>query len=263
MNLYTTKPWFECPIVCIDTEATSVGDDAAVCEVAAVRIEGRAITARWSSLIYPGCLIPAEATAIHGITDDMVNGKPPLAEVAGELAKICAGAVPCAYNADFDKRLLHAEVTGNDVPAFDPEQVWLDVMVIAKSVDAYVPGPGRMKLTEVCKRRGIVIPGAHRAEHDAVATAKLLLEFLGDSTSTMAGLLARTVKAKAEQDAEHRAFVKRCKAEDRAIWRQYACAALTGMCGREPVDSRNNNYREDFAAAVADTMLAMEKERFK
>src|SRR3972149_4178140 len=68
------KPWSELNIACIDFETT--GPDPKTCEpveLAVVRFEGGEVVSRYSTLIEPDAAIPPEATAIHGITDEMVR----------------------------------------------------------------------------------------------------------------------------------------------------------------------------------------------
>lgn len=58
-------------------------------------------------LCHPDMSIPAEATRVHGITDDMVmSGVPEVALVRKLLAFLHEGAEVCAYNAAFDLTVL-------------------------------------------------------------------------------------------------------------------------------------------------------------
>jgi DNA polymerase-3 subunit epsilon len=207
------RPWHELAVAVIDTETTGLPDAGGrCCEVAVVRFEGGVPVARFSSLIDPGCDIPQAATAIHNITTGMVRGAPRLEDVAGDLLRVCAGAVPAAYQAMFDRHMIHASITGTDCLAFDPKESWLDVMIICKHFDRYVSGAGRHKLVNACKRHGIVIEGAHRAEADAIGTGALLWAFkskLGDVSA--AELIRRCDVRRAEQEEEFQAWKARQK----------------------------------------------------
>lgn len=261
-----TRPWNEQPVVVLDFETT--GPDPKTCEpleVAAARFEGGRCVAEYASLLLPDAPIPAAATAVHGITDEMVGDKPKLVDVAGELAKVCAGAIPCAYNAPFDRTVLHRYVAGNDAPAFDPTVTWLDVYVVVSSprVDKFVSGSGRLKLSAVCKRWGVELDGAHRALADAKATGALLFRLLergAIKSCTLDLLLEHMRKMREEQDAEHARFRRKVLAEDRAVWRQYACAALAGLVTR--ADRYDARGLVEAAEEYADEMLAREKNRF-
>jgi DNA polymerase III epsilon subunit-like protein len=55
----------------VDTETTglSPAEGHALVEVATVTIDDSALGESWSSLVQPGRPIPADAAAVHGITD--------------------------------------------------------------------------------------------------------------------------------------------------------------------------------------------------
>lgn len=255
-----TKQWRELPFVVIDTETTGVGEGHAVVEIGAARFEGGNVTGRYSALVNPGRDIPPEASALHGIHDADVADKPPLAELAGELAKVCTGAIPAAFNAPFDKGMLHASITGNDCLAFVPDCPWLDIFVAIASPkqDKWVPGPGRLRLEACCKRHGITLKSAHRAADDAEAAGLLFLKIMGDSKVTLKAVLDRMAAARAEQDADHAAFVKKIREQERVIWRGYACAAMAGLGGGAlPPD-----LAARVAAENADEMVRLERERY-
>jgi DNA polymerase III epsilon subunit family exonuclease len=207
MPLDLAQPWNEQPIVVIDTETTGVGADHAVVEIAAVRFEHGRVTAEYASLIDPQRDIPADATAVHGITADMVRGKPTLEDVAVDLFQIAQDAAPCAYNAPFDRAFVHAAIAGTDCPAFDPGLSWIDVYEIVASprIDKYVKGPGRLKLGNVCQRWQVELEGAHRALGDARATGKLpwcLFEQQRVKPVSLGRLLEHTDHMRAEHNAD-------------------------------------------------------------
>src|SRR5690606_18521144 len=196
------------PVVVIDTETSGLPPHGRVCEIAAIRFESNVPVAKFQSLINPGHPIPESATKVHGIRDADVADKPRLPEVAGELLRVCAGAVTVAYNSPFDRAMLHAEITGTDCHAFDPGQSWIDPLVLVRHFDRYASGKGRNKLENACARRGINLEGAHRALADVLATGGLLWTFkakLGDISA--AELIARCDQRRAEQDAEFQAWL--------------------------------------------------------
>lgn len=210
MTLDLTKPWHELPIACIDVETTGVGDDARVVDVAAVRFEGGLPVARFTSLVNPGVPIPGDATAVHGITDDMVADAPSLKDALDAAwLRVCKHAVPCAYNAPFDRRFVLAALNGSralDItyPVVDPGLSWIDPFILVKHFDRYVKGKGRHKLAAACARHGVDMSGAHRAEADALACGGLLWSFrknLGDVSA--ASLIQRCDERRQEQEAEY------------------------------------------------------------
>ena len=203
----------ELSIVSIDTETT--GRDAVadrIVEVAAVIWQGGTITERHSWLINPGCLIPAEVTAVHGIDDAAVKDSPSFGEIAADLAAVLVGRVPLAYNADFDQRFIAEEYARNKIdlghapPALRRGVAWLDPLVWARELQKYEKSKA---LGEVCSRLGIDLTHAHRATNDAEAAMQVLTRFIED---------ARVPKTYGAFVQEQRRLA-RIQEEERARWR--------------------------------------------
>lgn len=212
MTLDIHAPWDQQPLVCIDFETT--GPDPLTCapvQVAAVRFErGGKESSSFEALLNPGCPISPEATAIHHITDEMVAASRTLVDHRAMLAKVCNGAVPVAYNASFDRTILHRYLTDESVPAFDPAQLWICPLTIVRDVDRFERGAGRHKLVTACQRRLVCLDDAHNALSDARATGLLLLYMLdrGDVKSCPLGkLLAHIEKRRLHQDADFAAWL--------------------------------------------------------
>lgn len=174
----------ELPLVCIDTETT--GRDPAVdrvIEIGCVFFQSGAVTLRKSWLINPECAIPAEATEVHGLKDDDVKDAPKFEEIASELLEVLATAVPVAYNAEFDRDFLMAELGRVDLaavklpPAFRKGVEWLDPLTWARELQKEEKSKA---LSEVCERLGIELERAHRATDDAEAAVRVLAAFAGD-----------------------------------------------------------------------------------
>ncbi len=85
----------------LDTETTGLSPSrgAAIVELAIVDAAGHVLI---DSLIDPGKTIPVEASRIHGITDEMVRGKPKLADVMPQVLEIIRNDLVVIYNAGFD-----------------------------------------------------------------------------------------------------------------------------------------------------------------
>lgn len=182
MLLDPCVPWWAYPIVVVDFETTGVDPDScAAVSVAAVRLERGRVRGEFYSLLDPGVPIPAEASAVHGVTDEAVRGAPELADVAIELYRLGVGALPAAYNGEaFDKPILHRAIVGTDCPLFEPLQPWLDPLVMIREIDRYVAGPGRHRLEATCARWGVPMAEgeAHNALADVRAVGRLLAELV-------------------------------------------------------------------------------------
>ncbi|MBW2526510.1 MAG: 3'-5' exonuclease [Deltaproteobacteria bacterium] len=178
------EPWRNYPIAFVDTETTGRDPkEDRVIEVGIVIGEGGELKSFHSWLINPGMPIPAESTKIHGITDEEVAGKPTFAEAAAEILEVLAGALPAAYNAEFDRGFILAEVERAQLelesppPAVRPNVRWLDPLVFAREV---FPGRQSRALGAVCKRLGIELERAHRATDDAAAALRVLYAIAED-----------------------------------------------------------------------------------
>jgi len=77
-------------VIDVETTGFSATRDRIV-EVACALIDGERIVGRWATLVDPGIAIPAYATAVHGITDEMVGGAPRLGRALEPLRRRCKG----------------------------------------------------------------------------------------------------------------------------------------------------------------------------
>jgi DNA polymerase III subunit epsilon len=156
--------------VILDTETTGF-DFAAdrVVEIGALEyVDGRATG--WTLHVYinPGQPMPAEALAVHGLTDEFLADKPPFAAVADELVEFLAGARVVAHNADFDIGMLAAELA-----RLDRQPVWGEVVDTAALARRRHPGAAA-SLDALCVRYGV--DNRHRIRHGALLDAELLAE---------------------------------------------------------------------------------------
>jgi DNA polymerase-3 subunit epsilon len=171
------------PLVAVDTETT--GRDAAVdriVEIACVHFRGGVVTSRKRWLVNPGIPIPKEAFDVHGISDDDVGDKPRFAEIAAEVVAALEGAVPVAYNAEFDRAFLFAEleragISDKKSPACRRGVDWIDPLTWARELQKFEKGKS---LGEVAARLGVEINQAHRASDDAEAAVRILSIFTAD-----------------------------------------------------------------------------------
>lgn len=170
-------PWHDVEIALLDVETT--GRDASVDRVVEVGIVvGRngEVVARYNWLINPGIPIPAEAAAIHGITDEMVKGKPRFEEVVAEVAQALRGCVPAAYNALFDRAFLmsefaRAKAAAAGIGALTHDVEWVDPLVWARDIQS---DERSRALGDVAARLGVKLENAHRASDDAEAALRVM-----------------------------------------------------------------------------------------
>lgn len=89
----------------LDTETTGLDADAEIVELAIVAPDGGALL---DTRVRPAAPIPAEATAIHGLTDADVAAASSFPGIYPRLVEVLTGRTVVAYNAAFDRAMLRA-----------------------------------------------------------------------------------------------------------------------------------------------------------
>ena len=92
--------------IAFDLETIGLSPDFnRIVEVGAVRFraDGTELN-RMEQLVDPRCAMPTDVTKIHGITDDMVHGQPPIEDVLPEFVRFLGHSetILLAHNASFD-----------------------------------------------------------------------------------------------------------------------------------------------------------------
>jgi DNA polymerase-3 subunit epsilon len=172
-------------------------------------------------LVDPGVEIPADTTAVHGITTEYAreHGSDPvqaLEQIAELLAAHLSGGLPLVvFNAPYDLTLLEVELDRHGlrsllarVGAIEPV---IDPLVIDKAVDRF--RKGKRNLESQCAHYGVQIEGAHDAAVDAIAAmevAKALAERYPDiGQASPIELHRRQEQWKAASEADFAAYRER------------------------------------------------------
>lgn len=165
--------------VYMDTETTGLDRDAEIIEIAVVDTYGKVIL---QSFVKPGKPIPADAVAIHGITNEMVQGAPSWPILWQSLRSLLIGRPIGLYNADFDLRLMQQSMTNYRLPWRETFNV-VDVMKVYSDFrgewDPYRRGKKIFKLEEAGRFFKIAIPNAHRAAADTLLTRAVFHSMAG------------------------------------------------------------------------------------
>ena len=90
--------------VILDTETTGLGNNAQVIQIGV--IDGAGNVLMDNVLVKPTIPIPADATAVHHITNEMVQDAPAFPDILPQLRESVAGKLLVIYNAQYDMRLL-------------------------------------------------------------------------------------------------------------------------------------------------------------
>ena len=156
----------------LETTGTVPGVDQIV-EIGAVRFAGGLVESVFSTLVDPLRSIPPGATAVNGITDDMVTGKPRIESLLASFAEFCEDLPLVAHNAPFDAQFLLSDIKKHEMPA--PRGIVLDSLPISRKV---FPGLANYKLGTLVQHLKIPSTGFHRAEEDATYCGQLFLELV-------------------------------------------------------------------------------------
>ena len=207
-----------------ETTGTTPGLDEIV-SLAVIRLDADGVeTGTLARLVRPSRPIPAEATAVHGISDEDVASAPRFAEIAPELLELLAGAVFVAHNARFDLAMLQH--------AFLAAGIEYRPAGVACTLDAFrllEPLAPDHRLESICERRGISLVHAHDAPSDVSATAALLRLLLDE------GIAPETVQL--DHDCVHAtALARRHASGDRRTDPPRLRARVRGrtLAGRHP-----------------------------
>ncbi|KAF0167030.1 MAG: DNA polymerase III subunit epsilon [Rhodocyclaceae bacterium] len=159
-----------------DTETTglepSAGDE--IIQIGAVRIVNRRLLSHeaYEQLIDPLRSLPAQSVKIHGITAEMLDGRPPIAQVLPVFRAFVADTVLVAHNAAFDMRFLELKEASTGIRFDRPV---LDTFLLSAVL---FPNQETHRLEAIAERLGVSVLGRHTAVGDAIVTAEVFLKML-------------------------------------------------------------------------------------
>ncbi|MDQ0993694.1 3'-5' exonuclease [Streptomyces sp. V3I7] len=205
----------------LETTGTDPGK-ARIVTGAVIEVRAGQVLGQRDWLADPGVEIPADAVAVHGISNERAAAEGrPADQVADAIADVLvtywkAGVPVVAYNAAFDLTLLSAELRRYGLPSLserlgtDPAPV-LDPYTIDRRVDRY--RRGKRNLEAVCAEYGVVLDAAHDASADALAAARLACA-IADRHPKVAALgpaelHRRQIEWYAEWAADFQSFLRR------------------------------------------------------
>ena len=173
--------WREGPVLGLDLETTGTDPMTALpIAFALVWFGGGEVLKRRYGLIDPGVEIPAEATAVHGISTAECRERggalgPSLIGLREQLCEASHDLVPIvACNAAYDLTVLNQNlwrVHGFDLFWDGWEGPVIDPLVLDRHCDTY--RKGSRKLSDLCKHYGVDPGKAHHAGSDAEAATRV------------------------------------------------------------------------------------------
>ncbi|HKP68179.1 MAG TPA: exonuclease domain-containing protein, partial [Pyrinomonadaceae bacterium] len=145
-----------------------------VTEVGAYRVLNGEIVGEFHSLINPEMPIPLFITMLTGISDEMVRTAPKFEEVAADLLEFIGDSVLVAHNAGFDLRFLDHEV-GRVYEDYRVANPSLCTVQLSRKL---LPDIDNHKLKTLAAHYNVELINHHRANADALATAKVFINLL-------------------------------------------------------------------------------------
>ncbi|PPS83269.1 3'-5' exonuclease [Streptomyces sp. MH60] len=241
--------WHRELLIGFDLETTGTDPhEARIVTGAVIEVRDSEPLGRREWLADPGVEIPADAVAVHGISNERAaNEGRPADRVADAIADVLAdhwkaGVPVVAYNAAFDLTLLSAELRRHGLPSLrerlgglDPAPV-IDPYTIDRSVDRY--RRGKRNLEAVCREYGVPLDAAHDAAADALAAARLACAIAGRHPKVAAlgpaDLHRRQIEWYAEWAADFQGFLRRKGDATAVVDGAWPLRELAG----EPADGR-------------------------
>jgi DNA polymerase-3 subunit epsilon len=165
----------EFTVVDVETTGWEPGE-AQITEIGAVRVRRGQVLAHFSVLVNPGTQIPAEISALTGITDAMAGRAAGIAAVMPRFLDFAAGSILAAHHAAFDIGFLQAGAAASGLAW--PDFAVLDTVPLARLVLGEGEVTDRKLGTLAAFFRARTLP-CHRALPDALATVEVLHGLLG------------------------------------------------------------------------------------
>ncbi|WP_392432801.1 3'-5' exonuclease [Yersinia sp. HM-2024] len=175
------KKWLKDNCLILDTETTGLSGIAEIIEISIIDCTGKVLL---NTLVKPRALIPDEATAIHGITNEMVAAAPTWRDIHWQLMALIHTRTLVIYNVDFDVRLI-LQTAGINGCGFG----FLELNTVC-AMRNYAEYYGQwdekrnkfkwQSLSNAAKQQGVVIEGTpHRALSDCKTTLGVIRAMAG------------------------------------------------------------------------------------
>lgn len=184
--------WRDATWVAFDTETSGrYPVESEICEIAAVKwsldSQGKARQETFASLVKPTRRMSDEVIRIHGITNEMVQDAPPIAEVLPKFVAFIRGSVLLAHHAQFDLGFVAAALEDSGLAL--PAEPTICTSLLAQ---ANVPETPNHRLQTLVPYFGVDPGQAHRALDDAQSCLQVALKIFErlDSHLTPQGQLS-------------------------------------------------------------------------
>ncbi len=170
--------WLTGNALAVDTETTGIDAfSERIVQASCVEVGPSGVVDKTTWLVNPGIPIPPEATAVHHITDEMVqkDGIHPLTaltEMTDRIQRAQLSGLPIIImNAPYDTTLIAAEAARVAIDGFSFGAV-LDPLAIDRGLEPY--RKGKRTLEVLAQIYGVTLTDAHSSEGDALCAARIV-----------------------------------------------------------------------------------------
>lgn len=173
--------------VCLDCETTGLDTEQdQIIEIALVRFNFNEIIDTFETLIDPQIPIPEASTAIHHITDLMVQGKPKICEVLPKALSFLGNTLLIGHGIPTDISFLIQAAKKCSIPSKLQTHPYVDTLRLAR-----LYGESPTNSLEMLRRHfNIAEEGAHRAMNDVVVNVEVF-KYLARHFKTTEQMLER------------------------------------------------------------------------
>ena len=154
--------------VAFDLETTGLeAENDYIIEIGALKVRGGKVCDRFMEFVKPPIQISKRITELTGITNEMVQAARDTKDIIRDFVAFCEDDVLLGHNLMFDYKFMKKYAVQYGY-TFDKSGI--DTLKIARKVHKDMESKS---LGVLCEYYHIVNQAAHRAYHDALATAKL------------------------------------------------------------------------------------------
>lgn len=154
--------------IAFDVETTGLNPmENEIIEIGALKVRDGKVAERFMEFIKPSDAISPAITSLTGITNEMVADARSRCQVVGEFLEFCGDDILIGHNVNFDYSFMKCSAAADGLSF---EKMGIDTLKIAKKV---LKDLESKSLSSLCSYYKIENKAAHRAYHDALATAKL------------------------------------------------------------------------------------------
>lgn len=160
--------------IVLDTETTGLYESAEIVSVAVIDSSGKTLL---DTLVKPVRPIPADATRIHGITNEMVKDVQPFP--CEQLFRLLYGRDVIVYNADYDRSMLYRSAKAAQTTFTEWAEIsrWFCAMQHFAEIygdwNDWHQSYRWQKLSTACSYYKIPVVGAHGALADCLMTLEV------------------------------------------------------------------------------------------